>query len=338
MPLDQALAPRGAAAGARARQAPFPELAKRLSIVDDRRNALAIAGQWGLIGIFVAAGVMSAGWAVHWVVVAAAVILIASRQQAISVLIHDAAHYRLFGNRRLNDAMSDIFCAFPLGVVTARYRATHLLHHLEPMGENDPDWVMMRKFPREWSWPKAPRAVVLTLLGDLCGLGAIAYLRQWNHWFPLANHFGRAASPPPLSWEIRLRLYATYGVAAGLIIGLGCWREFLLYWVLPMVTVSQVMLRVRAISEHMGCGEGAGAGVTRNVEAGWVERVLISPFNVNHHLTHHIFPGVPWYNLPKLTRILNDDPRFRADAFVSSSYLGRDGVVRGELTRAVEGV
>jgi fatty acid desaturase len=52
---------------------------------------------------------------------------------------------------------------------------------------------------------------------------------------------------------------------------------------------------------------------------------------VSHHLTHHLFPGVPWYNLPKLTRLLHDDAAFRADAFVSSSYLGRDGVVRKEL-------
>jgi hypothetical protein len=97
----------------------------------------------------------------------------------------------------------------------------------------------------------------------MCGIGFLAYLRQWDAWSPMTNHFGRKAFPEPLSAEGRFRIYLCYGVATALVLGFGVWREFLLYWVLPLATVSQVMFRVRTISEHMGCGPGTGMAVTR---------------------------------------------------------------------------
>jgi fatty acid desaturase len=29
--------------------------------------------------------------------------------------------------------------------------------------------------------------------------------------------------------------------------------------------------------------------------------------NLNYHLDHHLFPGVPWYHLPKLHAILREE-------------------------------
>ena len=295
---------------------------------------MVLAVQWLCIfAVIVLAEQITPG-PLHWLAVILAVIAVASRQQALSVLMHEAAHYRLFLSRGLNDTVSDLFCALPLGLVTARYRETHLAHHLEPLGPGDPDWTTMQANPREWSWPKTPRERTWTLLRDACGLGFLAFLRQWNAWFPLTNHLGKTGFPAPLSSADRVRIYLFYGTVAALVFGFGLWRELLLYWMLPLATVSQIMFRLRTVSEHMGCGAGSGAAHTRNVEAGWAERLLISPLNVSHHLTHHLFPGVPWFNLPKLTRLLHEDPQFRKLAYISSNYLGKTGVIRKELTRA----
>jgi fatty acid desaturase len=41
--------------------------------------------------------------------------------------------------------------------------------------------------------------------------------------------------------------------------------------------------------------------------------------NLNYHLDHHLFPGVPWYNLPKLHDILQDEYK-AAGSSVYPSY------------------
>jgi fatty acid desaturase len=43
--------------------------------------------------------------------------------------------------------------------------------------------------------------------------------------------------------------------------------------------------------------------------------------NLNYHLEHHLFPAVPWYNLPRLHALLAGQYR-RAGAYVHRSYLG----------------
>ncbi len=322
------------AAAQRARSAPFPEQAKALSAVDGRRSATTIAAQWGIIIGAIAIATHTGTGPLHWLAVFAAIIIIASRQQALAALMHEGAHYRLFTSRALNDAASDLFCSLPLFLVTARYRATHLQHHLEPLGANDPDWTIMQANPREWGWPKTKRQRGLVLLRDTLGYGFLVFAQQWKAWLPQTNHFGAKPAPEPFSTGTRARIYLFFAILLGLAFGLGLWREILLYWLLPLATIGQVFFRIRTISEHMGCGTGSGMGYTRNVEGTLLERLLISPLNVNHHLTHHIFPGVPWYNLPKLTALLHADPEFAGTAYISPNYMGRDGVVRAELTRA----
>ena len=323
----------GAKAAQRARSAPFPEQAKALSAVDGRRTLAILAVQWGII-IGVIALAMHAGHGpLHWLAAAFAIVVVASRQQALAVLMHEAAHYRLFLSRPLNDAVSDLFCALPLGLVTSRYRTTHLQHHLEPLGANDPDWTIMQANPREWGWPKTAQARNISLLRDVSGLGIMAFMQQWKAWLPQTNHFGTASSPEPFTRDTRLRIYLFYAVVLGLAFGFGLWREILLYWLVPLSTVGYVFFHIRTISEHMGCGQGSGMAYTRNVDGTLVEKLLISPLNVSHHLTHHLFPGVPWYNLPKLTKLLHGDAEFAAVAYISPSYLGKDGVLRAELTQ-----
>lgn len=41
--------------------------------------------------------------------------------------------------------------------------------------------------------------------------------------------------------------------------------------------------------------------------------------NLNYHLEHHLFPGVPWYHLPKVHALLKDEFR-AAGASVYRSY------------------
>ena len=94
---------------------------------------------------------------------------------------------------------------------------------------------------------------------------------------------------------------------------LGGWAALALYlllWLLPMLTVLQPILRLRAIAEHGAVTDlrSALTAVRCNRTTGTLGnglgRALLFPHHVNHHLEHHLYPAVPHYHLPELHRLL----------------------------------
>ena len=86
---------------------------------------------------------------------------------------------------------------------------------------------------------------------------------------------------------------------------------YLLLWALPLVTVLQPILRLRAILEH-GAVDDLGSPLTAaRTNRTWgspLNRLggLLFPHHVNYHLEHHLYPAVPHYHLPRLHRLLLD--------------------------------
>src|SRR5262245_52434883 len=77
------------------RRADFVAWSRRLSAIQSLRSAGDILSQWLLITAVVALAVHVDRWPL-W---AAAVIVVATRQHALLVLMHEGAHYHLFKNR-----------------------------------------------------------------------------------------------------------------------------------------------------------------------------------------------------------------------------------------------
>jgi fatty acid desaturase len=71
--------------------------------------------------------------------------------------------------------------------------------------------------------------------------------------------------------------------------------------VLPLVTVVQAILRLRAIAEHGATTDFSSplTAARTNLGPAWL-RWLIFPHNVNYHVEHHLYASVPQYNLARL--------------------------------------
>ncbi len=82
----------------------------------------------------------SASWGLPWIANAVAgvlaVILLGAVQHRIALMGHEASHYMLYPNRKVNDFLAEVFCFFPIFGTLTQYRAKHLGHHLYP---NDPE-------------------------------------------------------------------------------------------------------------------------------------------------------------------------------------------------------
>jgi fatty acid desaturase len=79
--------------------------------------------------------------------------------------------------------------------------------------------------------------------------------------------------------------------------------QYLVLWVLPLVTVVQALLRLRAIAEHGATTDFSSplTAARTNVGPAWLTWLLF-PHHVNYHIEHHLYASVPHYNLPRLNQ------------------------------------
>jgi len=296
-------------------QTRFSSQIRSLSQVSDVQGLWGVGRQWLVIlGGVLALSQLSGAW--WWVVYPLAAILIASRQHALLGLMHDATHYRILRNRWWNDVISDLFCAFPIGLSTELYRRQHLLHHQHTNTQQDPYWAQMQAH-EDWQWPKDHVTALKLFVSDVVGLCShktFLVLFQWSPAQPAK------LNPAGLPSADRIRFLAFITVIAATMTWFGVWSYFFLLWVLPLFTVFGALIRLRSVAEHLVLPSEHELNRTRHVEATMFERMLLAPVNLNYHLAHHLFPSVPFYNLPKLHRLLLTDGSFQKEAHITTSY------------------
>ena len=300
------------ARNAQARRLLSPDELAPLTRLSGWRSLRALGQTLGLIALALWWGLAS--WPGAWVLLSVLVMGVA--QHGVFILVHEAAHHRLFAHRALNEGLGRLL-GMAVGLSMCTYRVTHRLHHNNLYTEEDPDTAIHGGYPRG-------RAYLLRKLGeDLLGL---------NAWKTYAYFFGTPAINDDTHREIRplddtspqLRaaarqdrwlVVAFHAVAPLLAFGVGGWQALLMFavlWWLPLLTVLQPILRLRAICEHGGVTDlsspltAARCNRTWGTPANWLGRAVLFPHHVNHHLEHHLYPAVPHYHLPRLHQLLQE--------------------------------
>jgi fatty acid desaturase len=234
-----------------------------------------------------------------------AVIVIGSRQHALFVIAHDAAHYLLYANRTVNDLVGRA-AATVQGLSMCTYRVIHRLHHNNLYGELDPDTALHGGYPRGRAY------LVKKLLKDLSGLTAWKTYAYFLGGAPALNTSTQVALRPLDDTSEKLRgdakrdrnvVIAFHVLALAGFAWSGYLVQYLVLWILPLVTVVQALLRLRAIAEH-GATQDFSSPLTAartNRAPAWLEW-LVFPHHVNYHIEHHLYASVPHYHLPALHR------------------------------------
>ena len=115
---------------------------------------------------------------------------------------------------------------------------------------------------------------------------------------------GHGALPAGAPAKARLWLAVMAG-AAGLSYHLGSWIPVLLVGPLPTMLGGPIK-HLFAVSQHVGLARDVLAYRlnTRTIYLGPVLGFLY--MNMQYHLEHHLYPNVPYYNLPRLHELIRD--------------------------------
>ncbi|MCG3119479.1 MAG: hypothetical protein ALAOOOJD_01888 [bacterium] len=217
----------------------------------------------------------------------------------LTVLMHEGVHGLLLKKPALNRWLGFV-CSAPALVSFSAYRTIHLLHHKYEHTDQDPDdaEVVAHKF----SMPLVAFYYLYAVIG------AYVYVFHINiDGFKLAN------------WKNRRSIAAEITIIAAFA-GLLFWflplEMVLKIWVFPWLVAAHIT-SFRGVPEHGLTTGGNAFTATRTVVSNKFVRFMLC--NANYHLEHHLFPGMPWYNLPKVHQLLQPEYQ-RAGASVYASY------------------
>ncbi len=286
---------------------------KKLYLYDNFHGPIALLQNLCLVGSAIYLGELS-----PWLL-PLAILLIGSRQRALATLLHEAAHGVLCRSKRLEKILGTWCSGYLIFQGWDSYRRSHTLDHHHHLGdpERDPDYQyyhQSRVFDTRTRFMFAFTYLVKPAL-FLSALSSLKYL-----WI---NRLIRS----PAKSEVFCVLFCQCVLALGLTLLIGG-DGYFLYWILPYLTTFQALTWFIELAEHYPMIAEAKSDLyaTRNRFSHPMEHFLTAMHGENFHLIHHLFPGIPYWNLQKAHRILLRDPAYASvnagfgGIFVSSNF------------------
>ena len=244
-----------------------------------------------------------------WWVYPLSFVLIGTQQSALFILGHDGMHTNLLRNRRANDFLSAVFLYAPLGMFLPDQRRNHLAHHRLVGSDEDPDRYLHK------ASNKASPGVFLFFLS-----GLMTFPRTLLKVMPFGNSSDSRTGHIGDFLANRWPTFLAQGLIFGTILLLMPWWYYLLFWALPIYVLVFVPDEIRAFCEHAQPVLPDSAADPQRLTTfvpNRLERIFFSPMNMNYHAEHHLWPFIPYYNLPKVHPFV----RGSQDVEVRSSYL-----------------
>lgn len=221
----------------------------------------------------------------------------------ILTFMHDAVHGILFKSKLANDWVGN-FMMLPFWGTFITFKEDHLKHHQHTRTLNDPDRIS----PVE-------RSFMNYLIFYLYFfLGAFLSMIHFNFIYPFKEFRGKKLKIHLISAVLYVAVYVIIFSLASIY---HFWPAVLDCWLIPLIFFG-IFNSWRFVPEHYGVGWDTDLiHSTRTITSNRFVRFFWN--NINYHIEHHMYPAVPWYNLPKLHKALSPVLKERG-AIVEKSY------------------
>ena len=297
---------------------------------------LGIAAAWGLVFFYPT-----------WWSVLIAIPVIGTRYYGLFIIGHDGMHRRIFNSGPASDLFTDVFLIGPIGMCNRVNSRPHLEHHQNLANDDDPDLHKHACFNKT---TRLEYVLFLTGLGSVITVLRTLFLGERTGASIASNAsqvVGGADLPTDvaptkrshsmrdlaviLGWQALLigglTLLAGYalGGRTALDIVLKGWWGYPVLWAFPVYLFTYLPNLIRSFVEHSHPENDDIADEHRlcTFLSNPVERMLFAPMNMNYHIGHHLWPSVPYYNLPTLDRELRSAPESAREGLNwRGTYLG----------------
>jgi fatty acid desaturase len=206
-----------------------------------------------------------------------------------TVLLHEVVHRAVLS--RADDRVYRLLgflYAIPSGISASQFTKWHLDHHAE-LGSDDDDPKRHHLTPKlNARWLK-----LLYFTPALFFIYFRAAARETATYEPALRK--RIAVERLVTIAFQLSVLAAIGVFAS-------WAIAFKLYVIPVFFVFPIAFALNRVGQHYDIDPADPAKWATLVKGSlfWDAVYLFS----NYHLEHHYFPGVPFYNLPRLQRLL----------------------------------
>ena len=289
---------------------------RELTTPSDLQGALAVGSTWAVIVLTFGTIAYSWKYLPVWgkiLMCALALAILAGRQLAMAILMHDASHHSLFKTKWLNTHFTDWLCARPIWNEVGKYRPYHLKHHARTSQPDDPDLGLVKNFPI------TKQSLFRKFFRDLNGQSGLKFLTGRVLMDLELLEWSVSNDPKPIPRGNRSNLELAKNLlknSSGMLISNAAlfsalWAsghpKLYLLWPLAYITPFPLFIRIRAMAEHAGLETSHSALTnTRTTRAGWLARAFVAPIHVNYHIEHHLMASVPHQNLPKMHQMLRE--------------------------------
>ena len=293
---------------------------KELSVLNPTRFTIDMILNW----VIVILCMVLWNYTQSWFLYIPLAFIVATRQQAMGILVHDIAHQRYLKNSRLADLIGNVFMGYPLLLTVEAYRSHHLKHHRYLNTEKDPDWNY-KIGKKQYDTPTTRARLFTHLLKTTLGMGVIEMAMYMTVVYKKpAQEKEEDSSSSGVLFKIA---YAAIVITS--LIYFDVWKLYLLLWLVPQFTFLMGLLELRSFTEHVGLtlDDNPNKHPARSIKANALERFLFNPHFAHYHLEHHLYPSVPYYNLTKLHETLTKSEEFMKDTTIAEGYFSQRGTI-----------
>lgn len=211
----------------------------------------------------------------------------------INLFMHEAAHFNIVKNRKINDILANVFICVWVGMNINKYRFIHLQHHSNLGTVKDTE--------RSYFEP-------LTIRFFLKGIFLYKLVKTFLNYDKVQipkNKMGKNIYNLLISIIIHLFII----ICCFIFIGYGA----VISWIIGVICFFPLFLSLRQVLEHRS--ETAGKDISYDkVEHGETNRIFKNSIfslsfggaGFNKHLLHHWEPKLSYTNLPKLEIFLRN--------------------------------